>query len=145
MDSVLQKMILFVEGVEQKICVLSTVSPDHTPESAVMGYAIKEDGSMIFNTNRNSRKWSNIAVNPSVSICIGWDMKYPFVQIEGVATRIDKGALYKASEEFYFSYHPNSLSYKGNPDTVFISVRPHWIRLSNMRVIPHIISECSLA
>jgi general stress protein 26 len=143
-ETLLHKTILYLKGLEQKICVLSTVNPDHTPESAVMGYAIREDGNIIFNTNRNSRKWSNIAVNQSVSICVGWDMRVPFIQIEGVAVKIENGTNYTTNEEFYFSCHPNSLAYKGNPDTVFISVRPLWIRFSNMSITPYSIEECRL-
>ena len=50
-------------GQQHDLCVLSTVSPANTPESAVIKCAISEKFEIIFNTYNTYRKYKNMEQN----------------------------------------------------------------------------------
>jgi general stress protein 26 len=47
--------------------VLSTVTPNHFPESAVVGFAVTKDLKIIFDTVTTSRKYQNLLKNPAIA------------------------------------------------------------------------------
>lgn len=142
MEDLKSQFIQLLKEKERKHCVLSTVSVDHTPQSAVVGYSIIDDSSFLFNTDSQARKWKNLQTNSHVAIAIGWDASEPFFQCQGVAqliTHLD--AQYNIYRETYFQDHPRSLEYKNNPTSVYILVKLTWMRMTDLTQQPPLITE----
>ncbi|MBI3235875.1 MAG: pyridoxamine 5'-phosphate oxidase family protein [Bacteroidetes bacterium] len=58
---------------KHKFAVLSTVSEENKPESAVVGIAVTKDLKIFFDTVSTSRKYQNLLKIPSIAFVIGWD------------------------------------------------------------------------
>jgi uncharacterized pyridoxamine 5'-phosphate oxidase family protein len=113
-----------------KLAVISTVSKDNKPQSAVIGIAVSDRFELIFDTVKTSRKYDNIAQNPFVSLVVGWDQETT-VQYEGIATELAVGeaAFYK---EIYFSvFSDGMLRDQTLPNIVHYKITPKWLRYSN--------------
>jgi uncharacterized pyridoxamine 5'-phosphate oxidase family protein len=118
----------FISGY--KYGVLSTVTVDGLPESALVGFVITPDLKIFFDTISSSRKYRNLVNNPALSFVIGWDSEQT-VQYEGSA----KISLSDELEELlpiYFQVFPDGRERKENwKDLVYFSVEPKWIRYSD--------------
>lgn len=121
----------FLKNRESKLCVLATSSSNAKPECAVMGYAVLDDLSLVLSTDKGSRKKINLLENNRVSLVFGWGFDELNVQYEGIAELAEDGGENKKCEEIYFASHPESLEFKGTPETIFIKVKPTWLRLSD--------------
>ena len=109
-----------------KIAILSTVTHDFLPQSAVVGIYVGKNMELFFGTFRTSRKYQNLQKNPRVSIVIGWDSGKT-VQYEGEAKELSG----KAVEEFKKAHlkHMNTAAkYVSKEQAVFFKVTPKWIR-----------------
>lgn len=129
----------YLKNLKPALCVLAT-SFENTPECAVLAYTMNEDLEVIISTNPSSRKWKNISKNNKVALTFGWDFSKPNVQLEGVAVQLIQGEAYKKYATLYFQAHPELIRYK-TPETVFLIVKPTWIRSSNYSVYPPRIEE----
>lgn len=118
-----------------KLCVLATASTTGKPESAVVGYAVKDDLTMLFSTHKGTRKLDNLNKNNQISLVVGWDFDTMNVQMEGTAKIVENENEHKAAEDFFFTQNPAALKFK-SPDTVFIEVLPHWVRSIDPRQHP---------
>ena len=137
----MEKEILeYLKSKTPKFCVMSTISRDNKPECAVMGYSIFDDLTLLLSTHNTSRKWINLKNNPNVAIAIGWSFTEMFVQSEGVVELIFEDGEYTKCEEFHFSQNPEAKKFK-SPETVYIKVKPKWIRLSDYTKLPPRIEE----
>lgn len=129
---------------EEKLCVLATATKDNRPECAVVGYAAKEDGTIIINTNRHTRKVGNIRQNNSVALAVGWNFGYRNFQYEGKAEIIEKdNPDFRSLEEFFFGQNPNAKKFQ-SPDTIFICIKPTWVRMLDLTVDPVVTKEFSI-
>lgn len=109
-----------------------------------MGYAIKDDGSLILSTDKSSQKWKNLHTNSRVALVVGWSFEELNIQYEGTAQLIESGEPFHQAEKIYFTDHPEAQEFKGLPETVFIKITPTWIRLSDYSVTPPRIEENSV-
>jgi len=75
MEQVLQELI----NKQPKLCVLATVSRDGSPESAVVGYAVKDDLTLIFITKKGTRKYTNLGYSHHVGT---FGVNYECVQVK---------------------------------------------------------------
>lgn len=119
--------------------VISTVSKDNKPESALIGIAFSKNLEVVFDTVKTSRKFHNIIQNPNVAMVIGWDNETT-VQLEGTATELtgEEAAYYK---EIYFEVYPDGRERAETwPHIVHFKIKPTWIRYSNYNV-PVLIEE----
>lgn len=116
------------------ICVLSTISADDIPQSAVVGFAECENYELIVGTSKESRKYKNILNNPNVSVVIGWDNKKT-IQYEGLAEEITKDKL-PYYQQIHFAKHPDAAEYKDDPSEVYILIKPRWIRYTDCNNFP---------
>lgn len=124
---------------KHKFAVLSTVSEENKPESAVVGIAVTNDLKIVFDTVSTSRKYQNLLKNPSISFVIGWDNAQT-VQYEGLARIPDESEL-KELLEIYFSVFPDGRErYETWNDIAYFCVEPKWIRYSDFS-IPQTIEE----
>ncbi len=136
-----QEVLDFLKKREPKLCVLATSSLANEPESAVMGYAVSDDLSIICSTDRSSRKWNNLKQNSKVAITFGWGFGELNIQYSGLATLVESGEELKKCEDIYFASHQESLEFKGTPETGYIKIKPTWIRLSDYSSDPPRIEE----
>ncbi|AFD08533.1 pyridoxamine 5'-phosphate oxidase family protein [Solitalea canadensis] len=118
---------------KNKYAVLSTVTVDGLPESAVVGIAITTDLRIIFDTLSTSRKYQNLINNPSIAFVIGWDGEQT-IQYEGTAKIPDEKELEELLQ-IYFNVFPDGKDRKENwKDIAYFSVSPRWIRYSDFNV-----------
>lgn len=124
-----------------KLCVLSTATKDGKPESAVVGYAVKDDLTLYFSTHTNTRKYKNIVENPKASFVTGWTFNTSNIQIDGTARIIsEEHSEYKAIEEFFFTQNPEAAKFK-SPGIIFIELTPTWAHLLDLSVHPPMSEE----
>lgn len=122
-----------------RIMVLSTVSPDNTPESALVYYGWDGQLTMYCCTYNKSRKFHNIQTNNKVSIVIGQEIKAVVLQVEGTAKIIhdklqkaevmDKYAR-KATENQESIYFPPLLSLTVDSPMEFLEITIDWFKFS---------------
>ena len=124
---------------KNKYAVLSTVTKDNLPESALIGIAIATDLQIIFDTVSTSRKYQNLIANPSIAFVIGWDNEQT-IQYEGIA-KIPTTAELDKLLEIYFKAFPDGKERKENwKDIAYLCVEPKWIQYSDFN-IPQKIEE----
>lgn len=124
------KEFLYQNIVNHRLAVLATVSDKGTSQSALIGFAVTPALKIIFDTVKNSRKYSNLLKNPSASLVVGWDDELT-IQYEGVAKLLTEDELMELLP-IYFEVFPDGVERKKNmKDIVYFSVEPTWIRFSN--------------
>jgi hypothetical protein len=126
----MSKAELFEFMRRHKFAVISSVTREHTPESAVVGFAVTPELEIVFDTVRSSRKYGNLKANPATAVAL-WTGEAT-AQYEGVAAEPD-GAERDRCREIYFETFPDGrdrLSWEGI--THFV-IRPKWIRYSNFQ------------
>jgi general stress protein 26 len=133
------KEFLYNFITRQNLAVVSTLSKELKPESALVGFAVSKDLEIVFDTIKTSRKYKNLILNPSVAVVIGWDNETT-VQYEGIASELD-GIKGKRLKEVYFEVFPDGHDRaKHWPGLVHIKITPGWIRYSSF-IEPVIIEE----
>lgn len=131
----MEDLVRFLKTREKKLCVISTVNEKNTPESAVVGYAVKDDLSLVISTNIKTRKWNNVKKNPHVSLVIGWDFNELSIQYEGIVSTLEEGGEYVDLHMFFFDQNPAAGKFKSE-GTAFILIKPTWIRITNPTTFP---------
>jgi general stress protein 26 len=123
---------------QHQIAVVSSITKNGMPQSALVGIAVSTDLEIVFDTIKTSRKYENIINDPSVALVIGWDDETT-VQYEGLATELtDVDDHYR---EIYYSVYPDGRERaKTWPGLVHFKVSPRWIRYSNFNT-PVVIEE----
>lgn len=114
---------------KHKLAVLSTVTQDHLPQSAVVGFIVTPDLKLFFDTLSDSRKYKNLSLNPKISFVIGWDLQT--VQYEGTARKPTEAELENFLPE-YFKAFPDGIERNNNEKNIaYFCVEPDWIRYSD--------------
>lgn len=119
--------------------VVSSLSEDGHPQSALVGIAVTQELEIVFDTLNSSRKYRNLIQRPSCSLVIGWDGEQT-VQYEGIATE-HKGQELKRYQEAYFAVWPDGVAHASWPGIAYLVVRPRWIRYSDYDPSPPLIEE----
>ncbi len=124
-----------------ELAVISTIHPDNTPQSAVVGFGESGDLKLVFGTSNTSRKYRNLQANAQVSVVIGGD-KGQTVQYEGTAKEVtgDEAEHFK---QLYFAKTPSSRKYEDLPDERYFVITPAWIRYTDLTQEPWHIVELS--
>ena len=121
--------------------VVSSISADSTPQSALVGIATTPELEIIFDTVKSSRKYANLIRNSSCSFVVGWDGEQT-IQFEGVALELQGDELRKY-QEAYFAIWPDGPARMSWPGIAYFVVRPRWIRFSDFDQRPPLIEEIS--
>lgn len=116
------------------IGVVSTVTPNNTPEAAVVEFGETDNFEIIFDTLYNSRKYKNLQKNNNVAFVIGWDEDIT-VQYEGRAHELSGDDLTKY-KEIFFKKLPHARKWEKVKGIKFFKVVPKWIRYSDLRKHP---------
>lgn len=129
----LDEMVAFIRA--RPLAVVATSLGDR-PEAALVGIAVTDDGELVFDTDRGSRKLSNLVRNHRVALVIGWEEERT-LQAEGDA-RVPEGAERASLLETYFSAFPDGRERAESPDIVHVAIRPDWARLSDFSQGPRV-------
>ncbi|MGA2421724.1 MAG: pyridoxamine 5'-phosphate oxidase family protein [Candidatus Acidiferrum sp.] len=125
--------------LRHRYAVLSSLSANHTPQSALIGIATAPGLEIVFDTTKASRKYPNLIANPKCSLVIGWDNEQT-LQYEGVAHE-PTGEELSHYQQIYFAAWPDGptrLSWAGI--THFV-IHPTWLRYSDFNQSPPKIAE----
>ena len=128
--------------VRHRYGVVSSLSGNGTPQSALVGIAISPDLEIIFDTVRSSRKYPNLIARPNCSFVLGWSGEQT-VQFEGIASE-PNGSDLKHHQETYFTVWPEGRAHLDWPEIAYYVVRPRWIRYSDYDQTPPVIEEVAL-
>jgi hypothetical protein len=132
-----QSILTFLQ--QQRLAVVSSLSPHGTPQSALVGIAVTPDFEVIFDMARASRKYANLTANPACSLVIGWAGEQT-CQFEGMAFEPADPERSRYLEH-YFAVWPDGRERMQSPAITFLVVRPHWIRYSDFDQRPPLIQE----
>lgn len=119
--------------------VISSIGPDGTPQSALVGIAVTAGLEVIFDTLSSTRKYANLTAEPRCSLVIGWGGEQT-AQFEGTA-KLPKGEELRHYQEAYFNVWPDGRDRLEWPGLVHFVVRPSWIRYSDFDQSPPVIVE----
>lgn len=134
-----QKILDFIK--KQKIAVLSTITKDSNPESAVLEFGETDNLELIFDTFSSARKYYNLQNNKNVSFVIGWDENIT-IQYEGVAEEL-KGEKLESYKNKYFKKNPEAKRWESRKGMTYFIVTPTWIRYSDLNKNPWEVFEVS--
>jgi pyridoxine/pyridoxamine 5'-phosphate oxidase len=123
----------------QRLGVVSSIGPDGTPQSALVGIATTPDIEVVFDTVKSSRKYGNLVARPRCSLVAGWSGEQT-VQLEGDAEELS-GAELERFHAVYFSAWPDGPTRLSWPGITYFVIRPRWIRYSDFAPNPPLIVE----
>lgn len=133
------KNVLLTFLKSKDLAILSTASLEGKTESAVMAITVRDDFTVLMNTESNARKVSNILNNPQASLVVGGLNSDPSVQIDGLCRVLDNQES-QAAREFMIKIHPELKDYFSE-NSKFISLKPQWFRWSDYGQAPPEIVE----
>lgn len=127
----------------QRLGVVSSLGPEGTPQSALVGVAVTPGLEVVFDTLRTKRKYRNLMARPACSVVLGVSGEQT-VQLEGVAAE-PLGAELERLREIYFSVWPDGRTRLQWTGLVHVVVRPRWLRYSDFDRRPPRIEEMEIA
>lgn len=112
---------LFRDFGTHETMVLSTSLNNKVSSRAMSVIVI--DGMFLFQADRNSRKYNQIKVNPSVALCVN------NIQIEGVCKEIGKPTDCKKFCELYKEFYPRAYElYSNLRNEMLFCIKPVFIQ-----------------
>jgi len=123
--------------------VVSSIGPDSTPQSALVGIATSPELEIVFDTVKSSRKYPNLIARPACSFVVGWAGEQT-VQFEGIAEEL-QGPELRRCQEIYFAAWPDGPARMAWPGITYFVVRPRWIRYSAFDQRPPVIEVIELS
>jgi hypothetical protein len=133
-----QKLVEFIASCD--LAVVSSLSSEGAPQSAVVAIAVTPDLEIVFDTVASSRKYGNLKTRGECSITM-W-MGEVTLQYEGIAEE-PNGADLDHYKEAYFKKLPDGRDRQSWPGISYFVVRPKWIRYSDFNARPRLIEEFS--
>jgi hypothetical protein len=126
----------------QRHGALASVTPDGTPQAAVVGVAVSDDFEIVFDTLASTRKALNLRARPGVALVLGGfeDDAQRTVQLEGVADE-PTGAELERCQAIYYARFPDGPARLAWPGLIYVRVRPTWLRYTDYRVDPALVLE----
>lgn len=115
----------------QELAIISSISLEGNPQSALVGFGEQENLELIFGTNNLSRKYKNLKNNPKVAVVIGWEEKKT-LQYEGDAEELGGKELDKF-KEIYFKKNPSAKKYENDSGEAYFKITPKWIRYTELK------------
>ena len=133
------KKVLLPIFKNNDLCILSTADKSGKSESAVMAYTLKDDFTLLMNSEASTRKVQNLLVNNQISVVVGGLEGDPSIQIDGVA-KVLEGEQAQQAKDYMLSVNPELKNYFSETGR-FIMIIPTWFRLSDFTVNPPSIIE----
>lgn len=125
-----------------KWAIEATTSSTFAPQAAIIGIAATNQLELVFDTLATSRKAANLRANQRIALVIGgWAVDDPrTVQYEGV-TDFPAGAELEWLKQVYFAAFPDGPTREAWPGITYVRVKPTWLRYSDFRAEPPVVSE----
>lgn len=136
---VMDRAALYSFLAGQRYGVVSSISAEGSPQSALVGIAATQGLEIVFDTIKSSRKYANLTARPGCSFVVGWAGEQT-VQMDGVAEEL-QDAEREAYLAVYFSVWPDGPARLNWPGITHFVVRPRWIRYSDFDQAPPLIQE----
>jgi hypothetical protein len=116
--------------------VVASINADAAPQAAVVGVAVLDDLSLVFDTVATTRKAANLLRWPAVAFVFGSleAAAARTVQYEGVAERVTDAASDAIGS--YLAAFPDGRARQQWPGLLYFRVRPRWIRYSDFGTDP---------
>ncbi len=111
--------------------VIASRGPNGSPQAALVGIAATDQGELVFDCSRGSRKFANIERAPSIALVVGWDDEIT-VQIEGHGDVLSGVDLERCKAE-YFEQYPDGQDRAESPEIAHVRVTPRWVRYADYR------------
>ena len=134
--------MLYSFMARQRYAVVSSVSGEGIPQSALMGIAVTPELEIVFDTVKTSRKYPNLVERAKCSVVVGWEGQQT-VQFEGVAVEL-RGEALQRYQGIYFAVWPEGRERLRWPAIAYFVVRARWIRYSDYERKPPLVAEISL-
>lgn len=119
--------------------VVSTIGPQGTPQSALVGIAVTSELEIVFDTLERTRKFANLIRDPRTSLVAGWHGEIT-VQLEGIARRISSRELGRYHDTYFKKFPDGPARLKWEGISYFV-IAPTWIRYSDYNQNPPEIME----
>jgi hypothetical protein len=119
--------------------VVSSLSAEGVPQSALVGIAVTPKLEIIFDTLRSARKYANLIQHPACSFVVGWGGEQT-LQFEGVAKEL-LGAEREPYLKTYLLAWPECRAHLERPGITHFVVSPTWMRYSDYDQSPPLIKE----
>ena len=114
-----------------KLATVSTLGPDDSPQSALVGIGVTEDLRIIFDTVSTSRKHRNLLKDPRISVVVAGPNEQT-LQYEGTAFPVPVSGSDGANlREAYYSSWPDGRSRLSWPNLSYWGILPMWARYSD--------------
>lgn len=128
-----------------RVGVVAMLRPSGDPHAAVMHFSVNLGRrEVLFSTDRNSVKVSGIAEHDRAAFATGWsEDDWRTFQLRGTIRAASDLELPDA-HACHYAKHPQSAAFKDDPNTVFLVLRPDWVRYSDLGVAPEHIEEVQL-
>ena len=125
--------------VRYRYGVVSSLSSQGSPQSALVGIAVTPELEIVFDTVKSSRKYPNLIQRPSCSVVVGWNGEQT-AQMDGTAFE-PKDLELRRYQDVYFATWPDGPERLSWPGIAYFVVRPKWIRYSDYDQTPPQIEE----
>ncbi len=143
MDKEIKDKVIAFLGLEaSRLGVVSTVSAENKPESALVYFAFDENLNIYFATKDSSRKYKNILQNKNVAFVMATVNPPQTLQLEGVASVHnnieDQKHLFQELVGLASSKHFSApISQQPDGGLQFIKISPTWVQFGNFEVRKH--------
>ncbi len=127
MISTQQKILDFLNQHDD--CVMATTNEQGQAEAAVVGYSANSQLELTVGTSKKTRKYQNILHEPHVAIVVGFNGEIT-VQYEGFARELG-GEELRERQRLHFEKIPSVEHFKNDPDQVYFSISPTWVRYTD--------------
>lgn len=129
---------------DHKTAVVATASRSGEPQAATLFYAIDDDFTFYFITDKTSRKFKNLKENPHVAIVVGTGEDVRTVQCGGHVEIVDylrdtnraEGIIRKVIENSKLHSEPSALPVLMNPNVEFgvFILKPSWMVILDLEI-----------
>jgi pyridoxine/pyridoxamine 5'-phosphate oxidase len=119
--------------------MVSSLSADGRPQSALVGVAITLELEIVFDSLRTTRKYANLIARPACSVTLWWGGEQT-VQIDGVAFE-PAGSALQHYRDAYFVAWPDGRDRLAWAGITHLVVQPQWIRATDYDQSPQFIEE----
>ena len=123
------ELVAFVQ--RRTLAAVATQGVGGVVESSVVKVAITEAAEIIFETSVRARGYQNILVSPQVAVMVGAD-EMVTVQAEGTVDVL-AGADLDRCLRVFFQQFPAGRTRARAADSVYLRIRPRWVRLNDYR------------
>ncbi len=134
------ELLLFMRAYTY--AVQTSVSPERSPQAAVVGIAVTDSFEIIFDSVDTTRKVKNLSVNSRIAFVMGgWTPgDERTVQYEG---EVDwpQGSELERLKSLYFATFPDGQKRLGWSGITYMRARPAWIRYSDYNKDPEEVVE----